>query len=153
MAENPFHASKTKDPQPSSNAMSTMPTSTSPSLPLQDPNLKTSYTPMSFEVAPCQEDSKKDKNKKVKKYQDQAPLHLLQDVTLPYPMSYPPPKYDEDTTSTIPFGLTKKFDQTSMPILSKYPCQDQSCVCGMWASSFTHTSTWSLFVDSSRNEH
>ena len=29
----------------------------------------------------------------------------------------------------------------------------QKCVCGMWASSFTHTSTWSLYEDSSRNEH
>ena len=31
--------------------------------------------------------------------------------------------------------------------------RSMDCVCGMWASSFTHTSTRSLYEDSSRNEH
>ena len=70
LAENPFHASKTKNPQPSCDAMSTIPTLASASLPLQDPIMQTSYTLLSLEVAPCQEDSQKDKNKNVKKYQD-----------------------------------------------------------------------------------
>ena len=61
--------------------------------------MKTSYTPLSLQVAPCQEGSQKDKS--INKDQDQAPYHLLQEVTLPYPMSYPPPKYDEGTTSII----------------------------------------------------
>ena len=60
LAKNPFHASKTKHPQTSCDTMSAMPTSASPSLPLQDPIMQTSYTFLSLEVAPCQEDPKKD---------------------------------------------------------------------------------------------
>ena len=41
-------------------------------------------------------------------------------------MSYPPPKYDEGTTFTISLELIENCEQSSMPILSKDPCQDQS---------------------------
>ena len=77
MAENPFHASKTKDPQPLCDTMSTMLTSTSHSLSPQDAIVQTSYYPLSLEVAPCQEESQKAKAMNLKKDQDQAPLHLL----------------------------------------------------------------------------
>ena len=74
---------------------------------------------------PCQEDSQKDKNKNVKKNQDQTPLHILQDVIPPYHISYPPCNYNEETTSTVSLELTKNCEQSSMPILSKETCQDQ----------------------------
>ena len=32
-------------------------------------------------------------------------------------MSYPPPKYDEDTTSTISLDLTKNYEKIYLPIL------------------------------------
>ena len=38
-------------------------------------------------------------------------------------------------------------------LISKPHGGRQKCVCGMWASSFTHTSTWSLYEDSFQNEH
>ena len=41
-------------------------------------------------------------------------------------MSYPPPKYDEDTTSTISLKLTENCEKSSTLMLSKDPCQDQS---------------------------
>ena len=77
MAANFFHATKTKDAQPSCDAMPTMLTSTSHSLSPQDTIMKTSYYLKSLEVGPCQEDSQKGKDKNVKKDQDQAPFYLL----------------------------------------------------------------------------
>ena len=107
---------------PGDNTLSIYSISASPSLPLQDPIMQTSYTPLSLEVAPCQQDSQKDKHKNVKKDQDQAPRNLFQDVTPPYSMSYPPPMYDEDTTFTISLELTKNCEQNYVPILSKETC-------------------------------
>ncbi len=100
MDPNIFHATKTKDPQPSCDAMLTMPTLANPSPFLQDPTMHSSYSPLSLEVAPCKEESKKAKAINVNTNQDQAPLHILQDVTSTYHFSYPNHKYDEDTTST-----------------------------------------------------
>ena len=76
-------------------------------------------------MVPCQEDYKKEKPIDVKKDKDQASFHLFQDFSPPYPISYPPPKYDEDTTSTIFLELTENCEQSSMPILSKETFQDQ----------------------------
>ncbi|MDF3686229.1 hypothetical protein [Enterobacter hormaechei] len=58
--------------------------------------------------------------------QDQAPFHLLQHFTPPYPMSFPSPKYDEDTTSIISLELTENYEKISLPMLSKATCQGQS---------------------------
>ena len=38
-------------------------------------------------------------------------------------------------------------------LISKPHGGRQKCVCEMWASKLTNTSTWSLYVDSSQNEH
>ena len=76
-------------------------------------------------MAPCQEDSQKEKAINIKKDQDQATIHLVQDFSPPYPISYPSPKYDEDTTSTISLELTKNSKKSSLPMLSKATCQDQ----------------------------
>ena len=84
------------------------------------------HTPLSLEVAPCQEDSQKEKAINVKKDQDQAPFHLFQDFSPPYPISCPPPKYDEDTTSIISLELTENYEKSSLHMLSKATCQDQS---------------------------
>ena len=115
LAANLFHATKTKNPQFS---CATMPTPHATPLPF--------HSPLSLEVAPCQEDSQKEQAINVKKDQDQEPFHLLQNVTPPYTMSFPPPKYDEDTTSTIFLELTENYEKSSLPMLSKATCQDQS---------------------------
>lgn len=54
LATNLFHATKTKDAQPSCDSMPTMFTSTSHSLSPQDTITQTSYYPLPLEVAPCQ---------------------------------------------------------------------------------------------------
>ena len=38
-------------------------------------------------------------------------------------------------------------------LISKPHGGRQKCVCEMWASKHTNTSTWSLYVDSSWNKH
>ena len=111
---NLFHATSTKYPQPSCDAMLTILILVNPPLPLQDPIIQTSYFPMSLEVAPCQEDSQKHKAINFKKDQDQEPFHLLQEIVLPYPMSYQPPKYDEYITSTISIELTENYEKISL---------------------------------------
>lgn len=113
-AANLFHATTTKNPQYS---CATMPTPHATPLPL--------HSPLSLEVAPCQEESQKEKAINVKNDQDQEPFHLLQNVTPSYPMYFPPPKYDEDTTSTIFLELIENYEKNSLPILSKATCQDQ----------------------------
>ena len=60
LATNLFHATKPKDPST---------------------NSFTLYSPLSLEVAPCQEDSQKEKVINFKKDQDQATFHLLQNFT------------------------------------------------------------------------
>ena len=99
---NSFHATKPKD-------RSTSPSTTSFTL----------HSPFSLEVAPCQEDTQKEKVINVKKDQDQAPFHLLQNLTPLYPMSFPSPKYDEDTTSTISLEFTENYEKIYLPMLSK----------------------------------
>ena len=84
------------------------------------------HSPLSLEVAPCQEGSQKEKAINVKKDQDQAPFHLLQNFNPPYLMSFPYPKYDEDTISIISLELTKNYEKSYLPMLSKATCQDQS---------------------------
>ncbi|MDF3675379.1 hypothetical protein [Enterobacter hormaechei] len=115
LAANLFHATNPKHPQPS---CTTMPNpSTTPF---------TLHSPLYLEVASCQEDSQKEKAINVKKDQDQAPFHLFQDFPPPYPISCPPPKYDEDTNSIISLELTEKYEKNSLPMLSKATCQDRS---------------------------
>ena len=77
-------------------------------------------------MAPCQDDTQKEKAINVKKDQDQEPFHLLQNFTPPYPMSFPSPKYYEDITSIISLELTENYEKSSLPMLSKATCQDQS---------------------------
>jgi hypothetical protein len=84
------------------------------------------HSPLCLKVAPCQEECQKEKAINVKKDQDQAPFHLFQDFSPSYHISYPPPKYDEDTTSTIFLELTENYEKSSLPMLSKATCQDQS---------------------------
>jgi hypothetical protein len=106
---NLFHATMPKDPI-------TTPSTTPFTL----------HSPLSLEAAPCQKDFKKGKAINFKKDQDQAPFHLLQNFTPPYPMSFPSPKYDEDTTSIISLELTENYEKSSLSMLSKAACQDQS---------------------------
>ena len=105
LASNLFHATKPKDPSTTSFTL---------------------HSPLSLEVAPCQEDSQKVKSINVKKDQDQAPFHLLENFTPLYPMSFPSSKYDEDTTSIVSLELTENYENSSLPMLSKATCQDQS---------------------------
>jgi len=105
LAANFFHGTKPKDPRT---------------------NPFTLHSPLSLEAAPCQKDFKKGKAINFKKDQDQAPFHLLQNFTPPYPMSFPSPKYDEDITSTISLELTENYEKSSLPMLSKASCQGQS---------------------------
>ena len=41
-------------------------------------------------------------------------------------MSFSYPKYDEDTTSIISLELTENYEKSSLPMLYKATCQDQS---------------------------
>lgn len=105
--ENLFHATKTKDLQISWDAMLTIPTLANPWLSLQDTTMWILHTSLSLEVVPCQEESQQ--YKVINKDQNKSSFHILQHVTLPYPISYPPPKYDEDTTSTTSIDICCGF--------------------------------------------
>ena len=103
-----------------------MPHITNPSPSLQDPIMQTSHSPLSLEVAPCQEDSKKDEDINFKKVKDKESFHLLKGVNLPYNMYFTSPKYDEDTTFNTSNDLIEDLEKLTMSMLSKETCQDQS---------------------------
>ena len=68
MVVNIFNNDKPKEPKPS---YAIMPTLASPSPSLPKSSIQSQQTSSSLEVASCQEDSKNDKEKNIKKDQDQ----------------------------------------------------------------------------------
>lgn len=70
MAANTFNNAKPKEPKPSSTIM---PTLASPSSSLPKSSIQSQHTSLSLEVASCQEDSKNDREKNIKKDQNKKP--------------------------------------------------------------------------------
>lgn len=131
LAAKTFNNDKPKEPKPS---YAIIPTSASPPPSLPKSSIQSQHASLSLEVAPCQEDSKNDEEKNIKKDQDQEPSMSstpFHDVSYPPQGSFdhvppfsciPPclkssPKQDQATTYTV--ELIDNQNNLTMLALSK----------------------------------
>ena len=107
LTANTFNNAKPKEPKPSYNIMDTL---ARPSPSLLKSSIQFQHASFSLEVATCKEDSKNDKEKNIKKDQDQKSsmsYNYFHNVSDPFHGPFDSPCY----SSFIPQGLTPSLKQ------------------------------------------